>query len=119
VGVWLGVLGVQLDDRQRADLRQLQVQEWGLRDKAWKERWVHLLDEWKTAGGVAAPARLRAGMCRSAVNSLGENDSDAVGTYLLARSALAQNPDGIAMPVLLGRQQRFPHIMGSMKAAPN
>jgi hypothetical protein len=118
IDFWQWVFGQQLDDRQRAELRQLQAGEWGLRDREWKERWVHFLDGWRP-GVVGGPAsdRLNAGIRRAAMDSFDRADADAVGRCLLARSALAHNPDAIAMQVLLRRQQQFDQMMRIMSDA--
>jgi hypothetical protein len=115
IDFWQCAFGQQLDDRQRAELRQLQAREWVLRDRDWKLRWVHFLDVWQAAGGPASE-RLRAGACLSARESLGRDDADAVGTWLLARSA-ANNRDVVAMQVLLHQQAEREQLMRMMSDA--
>ena len=53
IDFWQSVFGQHLDDRQRVELRQLQAREWGLREREWKERWIHFLPD------LCHPKRLR------------------------------------------------------------
>jgi hypothetical protein len=131
IDFWEWVFAQRLDDRQRAELRQLQVREWGRNDREWKARWIHFLDVWRdaTAAGGANADRLRAGIRRAALDSLGGGDADAVGRWLLARPAApaavglpggvasANNPDAIAMQVLMRRQEQHNQMMRMMSDA--
>ena len=94
IDYWEWVFELRIDDRQRADLRQLQTEEWGRREKEWKTRWLNFLPAWRDA--VAADkvdlARLRSASRRTALDGLAQGEGDAVGKWLLARQPAPAAP---------------------------
>lgn len=93
IDYWEGVFGVRFDDRQRAELRRLQVDEWRLRDKEWKQRWVNFLT---AVGDGAGDARVAAATRVSALDDLARGDGDAVGLWVLARQPQPAAPGAVA-----------------------
>ena len=93
IDYWEGVFGVRFDDRQRAELRRLQIDEWKLREKEWKQRWVNFL---AAVGDGAGDARVAAGTRASALDDLARGDGDAVGLWVLARQPQAAPPGAAA-----------------------
>jgi hypothetical protein len=89
IDYWEWVFELRIDDRQRAELRRLQTEEWGRREKEWKTRWLNFLPAWRDA--VAADKvdliRLRSATRRAALDGLAHGEGDAVGKWLLARQA--------------------------------
>lgn len=126
---WEGIVGLRLDDRHRAELRQLQAGEWKRKDAGWKGRWVHLLDVWRDGANGAKAEGLRAGIRLVALDSLYQNDADAVGVWMLARVPVAQAPvpgggadrpatlTAIELDLLKRRQAEFDLTMQMMSDA--
>jgi hypothetical protein len=94
IDYWEWVLDVRLDDRQRAELLRLQVDEWKFKGKEWKDRWGNFLPGWR--GALAADgsdhARLKAANRHAALDGLARGGGDAVGQWLLARHGQPATP---------------------------
>lgn len=95
IDYWEWVFDLRLDDRQRADLRQLQVDEWGRRDKEWKNRWVNFLPAWRDGlvAGKVDLARVRAANRIAALYDLARGEGDASGRWLVARYVVPATPE--------------------------
>lgn len=125
VAFWESVFGLRPDDRQRAELRQLQAGEWGRRDADWKGRWVRFLDDWQASASGANADRFRTGAGRAALDSLAQTDADTTGTWFLARSVATAgpaagrpgSPEAVALEVLRRRQAEHDQMMRMMAGA--
>lgn len=122
---WGWVVGQQPDDQRRAELRKLESDEWGRRDRQWRVRWVHFLDAWRAAVVSGRDSVRLQGTRGMALNSLGRADSDPLGTSLLATSIAPPGPvsprggggDAINMQVLKKRQEQHQEMMRMLSDA--
>jgi hypothetical protein len=92
IDYWEWVFAVRFDDRQRAEVRKIQIDEWTRGEKQWKERWANFLAVWQDAAGGADAARLRGASRHAALEALARGEGDAIGRALFARQPAPAAP---------------------------